>query len=118
MGILSVLLWTPALGVLFLAFVSSADSKTIRWVANLFTVYAFGLSCWLAVIFNPNNLQLQFTEYVPLNPVLGSAYALGIDGLSMPMLVLATLLTCIALLASFSITSSIKGYYMRPLHGK
>jgi len=60
----------------------------------------------------PTQRSLQFSEYFPLNPNLGSAYALGIDGLSMPMLVLATLLTSIALLASFTISSSIKGYYI------
>ncbi|MEQ1635153.1 MAG: NADH-quinone oxidoreductase subunit M [Methylococcales bacterium] len=112
MGILSALLWTPALGVLILAFISSQNSYTIRCVANLFTGYTFVLSCWLVTLYNQNDASLQFSEYFPLNPTLGSAYALGVDGLSMPMLVLATLLTSIALLASFSITSSIKGYHI------
>jgi len=55
---------------------------------------------------------LQFEEQFVLNPKLGTAFALGVDGLSLPMVVLATLLTCIALLASFSITNSVKGYYI------
>lgn len=112
MGILSALLWTPALGVFFLAFISSQNSRIIRCVANLFSSYAFLLTCWLAKLYDTNDASIQFSEYFPLNPTLGSAYALGVDGLSLPMLLLATLLTSIALLASFSITTSVKGYHI------
>jgi NADH-quinone oxidoreductase subunit M len=75
-------------------------------------VLAFLASCWLLSLYEPTNASLQFSEYFPLNPDLGSAYALGVDGLSMPMLMLATLLTVIALLASFTITDGVKGYHI------
>ncbi len=112
MGILSLLLWAPAFGVLLLAFIPGQNTNMIRTIANLFTTVAFLLSCWLVGLYDQHNAALQFSEYFPLNPDLGSAYALGIDGLSMPMLVLATLLTSIALLASFTISSSVKGYHI------
>jgi NADH-quinone oxidoreductase subunit M len=112
MGILSLLLWTPAAGALLLAFTPSHNYKSIRIIANLFSTLSFLLSCWLVSLYNQQNPELQFSEYFPLNPNLGSAYALGIDGISLPMLALATLLTSIALLASFSISSSIKGYHI------
>ncbi|MGR8980732.1 MAG: complex I subunit 4 family protein [Gammaproteobacteria bacterium] len=112
MGILSMLLWTPAIGALLLAIIPTNQTFPIRSLANVTTSLTFLLTCWLLVIFEPNNPQLQFAEYFPLNPDLGSAYALGLDGLSMPMLVLATLLTSIALLASFSISSGIKAYHI------
>jgi NADH-quinone oxidoreductase subunit M len=78
----------------------------------LFTTLVFFLACWLLVVYNRQDSGLQFNEYYPFNPTLGSAYALGVDGLSMPMLVLATLLTSVALLASSSISSNIKGYFI------
>lgn len=112
MGILSILLWTPAMGVLLVALIPGRNARVIRYVANLFTTLAFLLTCWLVTIYNQHDANLQFNEYFPLNPNLGSAYALGIDGLSMPMLVLATLLTSIALLASFNISSDVKGYHI------
>lgn len=112
MGILSLLLWTPAVGVLLLAFTPGQHTQIIRYIANLFTTLAFLLSCWLVSLYDQHDAALQFSEYFPLNPDLGSAYALGIDGLSMPMLVLATLLTSIALMASFTISSSVKGYHI------
>jgi len=112
MGILSLLLWTPAVGALFLVCCPGQNARIIRSTANFFTTLVFVLTCWLVSIYDHRESGLQFNEYFPLNPALGSAYALGVDGLSMPMLVLATLLTSIALLASFTISSSIKGYHI------
>jgi len=112
MGILSILLWTPAAGVLLLALTSGQNVRLIRYIANLFTTIAFLLVCWLLSIYNTHDAGLQFNEYYPLNPKLGSAYALGVDGLSMPMLVLATLLTSIALLVSVNVSTGVKGYHI------
>ncbi len=112
MGILSLLLWTPAVGVLVLVFLSNQHTVLIRWISQILTGYTFVLSCVIVAHYNQHDANLQFTEYYPLNPVLGSAYALGVDGLSLPLLVLATLLSSIAVLASFSINSSIKGYHI------
>ncbi len=115
MAILSALLWTPALGALLLVMIPGHHSQAIRWAGNFFTGLALLLACLLLYAFNADDSALQFSEYYPLNPKLGSAYALGVDGLSMPMLVLATLLTCVSLLASQSITDSIKGYVISVL---
>lgn len=112
MGILSILLWTPAVGVLFLALTPRQNIQAIRFLAHLFAALAFLLSCWLVVIYNQLDGSLQFGEQFTLNPKLGTAFALGIDGVSLPMVILATLLTSIALLASFSISTSIKGYHI------
>jgi NADH-quinone oxidoreductase subunit M len=112
MPILSALLWTPALGVLLLAAVSGHQTGLIRLISNLMALSAFLLACGILVGFDSADSRMQFSEFYPLNPKLGSAYALGVDGLSMPMLVLATLLSSIALLASFSITEAVKGYHI------
>lgn len=112
MGILSLLLWTPAVGALLLALTPGQNTRVIRGIGNLFTTMVFILSCWLAYQYERHDAGLQFSEYFPLNPKFGSAYALGLDGLSMPMLVLATLLTSIAMLASLSIDRRVKGYHI------
>ena len=109
MGILSLLLWTPATGVLILIFAPSQNTHVIRIIAHLFTSLALLLSFWVLHLYQQSSAELQFNEYFPLNPNLGSAYALGVDGVSMPMLILATLLTSIALLASYPITNNVKG---------
>jgi NADH-quinone oxidoreductase subunit M len=112
MEILSVLLWTPAMGALLLAFIPSQSTQLIRWIANIFATIAFLLSCFVIAVYDQGNAGLQFNEFFVLNPKLGSAYALGVDGLSAPLIVLATLLTSVALLASFSLSNRIKGYHI------
>ncbi|KJV06892.1 complex I subunit 4 family protein [Methylocucumis oryzae] len=112
MRILSLLLWTPAVGALLLVFFPSHQVRGIRWLANGFGLLSLLLACYLLSLFKPSDAGLQFSEFFPLNPNLGSAYALGVDGLSMPMLMLSALLTSVSLLASFSINSAVKGYYL------
>ncbi|NJA04636.1 NADH-quinone oxidoreductase subunit M [Methylococcaceae bacterium WWC4] len=112
MAILSALLWTPALGALMLVPVSGDRVRLIRILGNLVSLCALALAGKLLLDFDAGDSTMQFGEFYPLNPKLGSAYALGVDGLSLPMLVLATLLTAIALLASASVSDGVKGYHI------
>jgi len=112
MGILSTLLLTPVLGILILALIPSKNTNQIRFTANLAALLAFLLSFWLVLNYDRSDGQIQFYEYFVFNPKLNTALALGVDGLSLPMVVLAALLTVIALLASFNIAHNIKSYYV------
>jgi NADH-quinone oxidoreductase subunit M len=112
MGILSTLLLTPVLGILILALIPSKNTNQIRFTANLTALLAFLLSFWLVLNYDQSDGQIQFYEYFVFNPKLNTALALGVDGLSLPMVVLAALLTVIALLASFNIARNIKSYYV------
>ena len=112
MGILSLLLWTPVVGILVLSFTSGTDTRSIRFIANLFATLAFLVSCWLIIIYDQQDSAIQFSEQFTLNPKLGSALALGVDGLSIPMLVLAALLTSVAMLASFTISHGVKSFHI------
>lgn len=112
MGILSTLLLTPVLGILILALIPSKNTNQIRFTANLIAISVFLLSLWLIFGYDRSDGQIQFYEYFVFNPKLNTALALGVDGLSLPMVVLAALLTVIALLASFNIAHNIKSYYV------
>ncbi|MDV6341276.1 NADH-quinone oxidoreductase subunit M [Nitrosomonas sp. Is24] len=112
MGILSTLLLTPVLGILILALIPSKNTNQIRFTANLIALLVFLLSFWLVLNYDRSDGQIQFYEYFVFNPKLNTALALGVDGLSLPMVVLAALLTVIALLASFNIAHNIKSYYV------
>ncbi len=112
MMILSALLWTPPVGVLVLSLIPREYPQLLRMTAQFFTALAFLICCKLVVDYDSSNVASQFSEYLPLNPKFGSSYALGIDGLSLPMVTLATLLTCVALLASQSINERVKSYHI------
>ena len=111
MGILSLILLLPLLGAILIALLPPARHQWIRALA-LAASGATGLLTWgLLTRFQTGEAGLQFAEWVAWNPRLGSAYSVGLDGFSFPMVLLATLLCFIALLASSSIRERVKGYY-------
>jgi len=111
MGHLTLLLLLPAIGATLIAFVPADRAHLIRGLAVAAAIGAFVVACWLASGFDDTTSGIQYLEKVQWNPRLGTYYALGIDGVSLPLLVLATLLALVALLASLGIQDRVKGYY-------
>ena len=115
MHFLTQLLVLPLIGALFVALLPGEYKKGIRFIALFTGALTLGLAWGLIGSFDTSAAGLQFTEYVSWNPRLGTSYSLGIDGISFPMVLLATLLSFIALLASASIKERVKGYYFSVL---
>lgn len=84
----------------------------IRRVALVASASALGWAIWLASVFDPAVEGIQLLESHVWNPRLGSAFTLGVDGISLPLVWLAALLAFIAVLASTSIKDKPKGYYL------
>jgi NADH-quinone oxidoreductase subunit M len=112
MHILSLILWTPLLGALLIALAPSDRVRLIRGIACTASGLALVLAWSLPWFFDTATPAAQFAESRVWNPELGSCYALGIDGFSLPMLLLSTLLCVIALLASGSVKVRVKGYHV------
>jgi NAD(P)H-quinone oxidoreductase subunit 4 len=95
---LSALLWLPALGAAVVGFLpGKMNAMRVRSVASFFAAAVFLLNLWLLTQFDTTNAGLQFQEYLPWIPQLGLSYNLGIDGLSLPLLVLTGLLTLLVI---------------------
>ncbi|MBF0306250.1 MAG: NADH-quinone oxidoreductase subunit M [Alphaproteobacteria bacterium] len=73
----------------------------------------FAWSLWFR--FDGSQAGMQFLEKTAWHPRLGSYYAVGVDGFSFPMVLLATLLNFVALLASYGIKEKVKSYYVSML---
>lgn len=112
MPLLSLILWLPLLGALSIACLPPSRQHWIRPAALANSGLVLALAVALLFLFDSGNSQVQLAESLPWNPRLGSSYALGVDGLSLPMVLLAALLSFVALLASHSLTQRIKGYYV------
>lgn len=112
MHILSLILWTPFLGALAIALTPARRPERVRPIAFAAVALAFGLAWSLPWFFDPASPAAQLSESHAWNPELGSYYALGVDGFSLPMVMLATLLTMIAFLASGGISRRVKGYHV------
>ncbi|GAC1342646.1 MAG: NADH-quinone oxidoreductase subunit M [Ktedonobacteraceae bacterium] len=94
--LLSIITFLPLVGALALYFVPSPVMW--RWIAVITSALVLVFGIILAVLFNWGNGRLQFEERVDWIPTLGSSYHLGIDGLSLPLVLLTALLTFLALL--------------------
>lgn len=95
---LSNLLILPALGALIIGFFpGNLEARKLRQLTELFAVITLGWSLYLLSQFNLNDPNFQFQEYLPWIPQIGLNYSLGIDGLSLPLIILNCLLTGIAI---------------------
>ena len=103
-NILSILVFFPAIAGL-LGFVVDKDSA--RAYGITVAAIEFFLSIWLWFSFDTANAGMQFVELIPLIPDFGISYYLGVDGISLFIIIMATLMTLIGMM-SMSITENIK----------
>lgn len=110
--ILTILLLLPAAGAALLAALPSGRSELIRRTAIAVAALTLILAWGLLADFDTSVGTLQWVEHYRWNPRLGSSFSLGLDGFSFPMVLLATLLCLVALMASRCIKERVKGYYL------
>ena len=100
--ILSLILWSPLAFGLLLLLVPSEPIGVPRRTAFAFSLVPFLLSLVMLGRFDPRIGTLQLVESVEWMPSLGVQYSLGVDGFSLWLVLLTTLLTPVVLLASWS----------------
>lgn len=107
------LIWVPVLGAVVLGFWPGALSPARSRSIALFV--AISVFIWTLVLlsqFDPTIPDFQFTESIPWIEALGLSYSLGVDGLSLPLLILNGLLTAIALFSTDSDIQRPRFYYV------
>jgi len=110
--LLSLILFLPALAALVMLFLPSGETKLLRWYAFGASLIPFALTLALWSGFDANGTGFQFVEQYVWYDAIGSTLHLGVDGISITMVLLTTLLTPLAILASFSLTDRVKPYMM------
>ncbi|HVY59078.1 MAG TPA: NADH-quinone oxidoreductase subunit M [Xanthobacteraceae bacterium] len=111
--VLSVTTFLPILGALFIMLLRGEDEavrRNARWVALWTTLVTFAVSLVLVWRFDPSSADFQFVEKAPW---LGGAinYHMGVDGISLPFVILTTALLPICIIASFrAIEKRVKEY--------
>ena len=112
-SLLSLILFTPLVGALVLLFVPKRQEDAIRWIANVFVFIGFLVSLPLWFRYDSANPEFQFVERLPWIPSIGAEYFLGVDGFSVLLILLTTLMGVIAVLSSWTaITMRVKEYYI------
>jgi len=111
--ILSLILFTPLAGAFLLLLVDKKNENAIRWIANIVALIGFAVSVPLWFWYNPQSGVFQFVERAPWIPSIGAEYFLGVDGFSMLLILLTTMMGFIAVLSSWTaITERVKEYYI------
>nr|WP_294794738.1 NADH-quinone oxidoreductase subunit M [uncultured Mucilaginibacter sp.] len=127
MNILTLLIFIPLLFGVVIAAIPSDWRRSFRYITLLATLVQLAISIYIYFNFKTghdfagvaNEAQYQFVQKLPwINLNLGSLgvmqidYFVGIDGISLPMLVMTSLVLVIAALASWEIKSNIKGFFI------
>ena len=108
--VLSLLIFLPLLGALGISFINRRNVSVIRYATLGVTLVTFLWSLQFYFNFNWNNQGMQFVDRLVWLPGLGVQYLVGIDGISLPMVVLTTLLTAVAVGASWPVETRVKEY--------
>ena len=110
--LLSLILFFPALAAVVMLFLPKDETKLLRWFALGASLVPFALSLMVWLRFNADSTGFQFEEQYTWYAAINSSLHLGVDGLSLTMVLLTTLLTPLAILASFSVSDRVKPYMM------
>ena len=112
-GLLNWILWMPILGVIGILIIPKSKESTVKYWALINTFITFILTLVLYKNFDTSVAGMQefFNVKVPWIDSFNIFYSLGVDGISLPMIILTALLFFICVLSSWTVTKSVKGYF-------
>lgn len=114
--IVSLTIFFPLIGILIILFQDRESVRAVKAIGLLTSITTFLLSLYLYLIFDASNPNMQLTEHVQWIKNLNVSYFVGVDGISLLLVMLTTLLTPIALLSSWqSIQRRLKEYVIMML---
>ncbi|MBT3316280.1 MAG: NADH-quinone oxidoreductase subunit M [Anaerolineae bacterium] len=111
--LLSVILFFPVFAAIVIGFLPKGEDKLVRWTALVASLVPFVLTLVLWFSFDQSMSHVfQFEENYIWYATINSNFHIGVDGISLSMVLLTTLLTPLAILASFSVKEKVKAYMM------
>jgi len=111
--LLSLVIWLPILGgVLVLALSASRNNMLVRQVSLAVSIITFLISILLYTGFDSSTYEMQFTELGAWVPTFNINYSLGIDGISMPLIILTTFCTVLVIIAGWEVIQDKVSQYM------
>jgi NADH-quinone oxidoreductase subunit M len=101
---LTLVTFFPLVGIVVLLFINKEQKNALRWTALITSLLTFGISVWILVQFNPGDPDLQMVINLPWIQVAGwnISYYMGVDGISILLVMLTTFLTPISILSTWT----------------
>ena len=113
--ILPTITFVPLVGAAAVMFVPREKAAAVKWLSIAVSLIPLGLSVWLWFAYSRTGVQFpdgaQFLTQAEWIPSLGITFLMGVDGLSVPLIFLTTLLTTLSLVYSLIIETRPKEYF-------
>ncbi len=109
-NLLTLIIFSPLAAALVLFLLPEDEKTLIRRLALAFSLIPLLLALIAWFSFDRVNAGLQFVVQTPWFPAIGSSFHIGLDGISLPMVLLTAILTPLAILASFNIEDKVRMY--------
>ena len=103
--ILSLLIWLPVIGGLAVIAAGRVSVHAVRWLALGVALVTFVASIALLNAFDAQQYAMQFREHLPWIEAFNVHYSLGVDGISVPLILLTTVITLLVIIAGWEIGS-------------
>ncbi|MET0070084.1 MAG: NADH-quinone oxidoreductase subunit M [Candidatus Thiodiazotropha sp.] len=110
--ILSLTVWIPIIGGLMVLASGDRESNATKWTALIIAVLTFIVSLPLWFAFDSSTSAMQFVERVPWIPSFDVEYYMGVDGISMPLIILTTFITPLVVIAGWEVIKFRPSQYM------
>ena len=109
--LLSLLVFLPLAGAIIILFLPRKSATGIKWLSLIFSLPSLVIGFILYFLMDHSKGGMQFSINLPWVRTIGLSYHLGIDGISLPLVILTALLTTISIIASWNINEKVKGYF-------
>ncbi|MEA1050312.1 NADH-quinone oxidoreductase subunit M [Lamprobacter modestohalophilus] len=109
---LSLVIWLPIIGGIVVIASGEQNAELTKRIALGFALLTFVVSLPLWFGFDASTAAMQFVERSPWLPALGVDYYLGVDGISMPLILLTTFITIFVIIAGWDVISYKPSQYM------
>ena len=111
---LTTIIFLPIAGAILIAFIPGLSARVIKRLAAIFTFFPLALSIYVFTIFDRSlgaAGAIQFEEKLSWIPAINAHYHLGVDGLSLPLVILMTFLGFLVVLISWKIDLRPREYF-------
>ncbi|MBK8182286.1 MAG: NADH-quinone oxidoreductase subunit M [Candidatus Competibacteraceae bacterium] len=110
--LLSLVIWFPILGGIAVLFVGDDNPGRAKWLALTVAILSFLISLPLYSAFDTTTAAMQFQEFMPWIPAFNANYHLGVDGFSMPLILLTAFMTVLVVIAGWEVIQYRVAQYM------
>ncbi|MBF8270098.1 MAG: NADH-quinone oxidoreductase subunit M [Gammaproteobacteria bacterium] len=112
MPILSLLIWAPILGGIWVLYAGDRQETTVKYFSLAVSILVFVLSLFLLDGFDVNTHEMQFVEQTVWIESFNIYYRLGIDGISLPLILLTTFMTILVIISGWEVIETRISQYM------